>query len=276
MSHRVTDEQLRQLEASAQPVPEQAQAIRSRCGDGFLEPPDIRYMTHVDSCIASIGAGEVVDPDYTEAVELMRQTRLVVADYRQALSRWLIGWPRWRARVEFLLEQAVVDEVYDTLGEVNESDEHQKSVVEMMVARLDPVTKDLTRPEQFHDRLGAWDPAQPANVEQRFFHDITRLDLDTWKIVPNIRAMIRNVAAESRVAEVHCWIGNPEDIPALRLRVRAIADWLGGRTAQANARDVIATLGDADAYRGKRWLGSGLLNLLESHAEDERVLRLTG
>ena len=274
MSHRFTGEELGQFAAAAQPYSDAAKAIKGRCDGDFLLPPEMRFMAHIDSCIASVGAGKVVEPDNTETEKPMRVTRLTVADYRQALSRWLVGWPRRRARAEFLLEQAVVDEVYDTLGDVSRADEHQKSVVEMMVARLDPVSKDLTRPDQLHERLGAWDPPNPTNIEERFFHDITRLDLDTWKILPNIRAMIRNIAAKNRVAEVHCWIGNPEDVPPLRLRVKAIRDWFDGKTEEPDTRAIAATLGDPNAYKEKRWLASSLLNLLDSAAEDESVLRL--
>ena len=274
MEHRFTDEQLQQLADAAAPCSEVAQAIRARCGDGFLEPPDVRYVAHVDSCLVSIGAGEVVAPDVAEVEQRMRAAGITVADYRLTLSRWEIGWPRGRARGEFLIDQGIVDEVYDTLGDVNDANAHQKAVIRMMVDRLDPVTKDLTVPKQFHDRLGAWDPPQPANVEERFFHDITRLDLDTWKIVVNIQAMIRNIAAQDRVAEVHCWIGNPADIPALRRRVEAIRDWFDGNTETADTRDIVTTLGDVEAYREKRWLAASLLCLLETHAEDERVLRL--
>lgn len=215
----ITDEEMKRLADQAQPYSEFAKAVKDVCGGDFLLPPAIFYMAHVDSCIASIGAGTRVDPDYTEAKDPMASARHSAADYRQVLSRWLSGWQRWQTKGEFLLGATagpVVDEVYDTLGDVNRADKHQKSVIDMMVRRLDPLSKDLSGPEKLHERLGAWDPPVPANTEERFFHDITRLDLDTWKIIPNVRAMIRNVAASDRVAEVHCWIGNPENISALR------------------------------------------------------------
>jgi hypothetical protein len=274
MSHRFTDDQLEQFEAAAKPCSEVAKTLKRRC-EG-CEPPVVWFIAEVDACMASVAAGEWVTGDYSEYEPVMRSARLTVADYRQALSRWLEGWERWKTRHEFLLDEAVVDEVYDTLGDVKDGDEHQKSVIAMMVARLDPVTKDASRPEELHRKLGTWDPPDPANTEELLFHAITRLDLDTWKIVPNIRAMIRNVAARKQVAEEHCWIGNPADIPALRLRVKAMHDWFEGKTDEPDTRDIVATLGDPEAYKEKRWLAATLLNALDAFANDERVLRLMG
>lgn len=279
----------------AQPCSEFAKAIEDICDGDFLLPQPLYFLAHVDSCIASIGVGKVVYPDYTEAEGVMAATRRSVADYRLTLSRWLLGWPRWKPRGEFLIgiddyltwvedlaaltsgaviDGAVVNEVYDILGDVSKADRHQKSIIDMMVRRLDPVSRDLSRPEQFHGRVGTWDPPDPANIEERFFHDVTRLDMDTWKIIPNIRAMIRNVAAKDRVAEVHCWIGNPENIPALRLRVKALRNWLDGKAEEADTLEITTTLGSPDAYREKRWLAENLLNRLDSHSKDEAVLRL--
>lgn len=276
-------------------ISEFAEAMKALCAGDFLLPQPLYYMAHVDSCISGIGAGKLVDPAYSGAEAAMAASRRRVADYRLTLSRWLEGWPRWKGRGEFLMgiddylarveklaasttgavvDGAVVDEVYDTLGDVREADEHQRSVIDMMVRRLDPVSRDVSRPNQLHEQLGTWDPTDPANIEERFFHDITRLDFDTWKIVPNIRAMMRNVAAKDRVAEVHCWIGAPADIPAIRLRVKALRDWLEGKGLEADTRAIMTTLGSPDAYKEKRWLAANLLDRLDGHSKEEAVLRL--
>jgi len=291
----ITDEEMTKLEGHAQPLSEFAETIKTLCEGDFLLPQPIYFMAHVDSLIASIGAGKIVYPDYTEAETAMAAARRSAAHYRLVLSRWLWGAPRWKARGEFLMgiddyltwvegfaartsgdvvDVAVVDEVYDTLGNANKADKHQKSVIEMMVRRLDPVTKDRSRPNQLYERFGTWDPPDPANIAEQFFHDITRLDFDTWKIVPNIQAMIRNVAAKSRVAEVHCWIGNPKDIPSIGMRVKALRSWFDGEAEETDTLGIAALLGSPKAYKEKRWLAASLLNRLINHLNDESVLRL--
>jgi hypothetical protein len=73
---------------------------------------------------------------------------------------------------------------------------------------------------------------------------------------------------------LHCWIGNPGDIPALQLRTKAIRDWLAGLGQEPDTKQLVAQLGERDAYKEKVWLASLLLNLLEAHASDERVTKL--
>jgi hypothetical protein len=136
------------------------------------------------------------------------------------------------------------------------------------------VHRDLTRPKEIHKRLGTWEPKSPANLEEKLFHEVTRLDLGTWKIVPNIQTMIRNIGAKDRKQQLHCWIGNPADIPALQLHVKALRDWLAGRNDEGDTRSLVAQLGRKDAYKEKEWLASVLLHLIEKHASDERVIAL--
>ena len=264
-------QELAAIEASLHPISGPAREIHGRIGDGFLEPPDLVFVTHVDSIIASISTGKVVQPDYSEVRKVAADQRHAVEEYRLALEYWLLDWSRERSRVDLLVSPEIIDEVFDTLGM---PDEEKKPVVAMVVARLDPVHRDLSRPQEICDRLGTWEPDKPGNLSEALFHEVTRLDLGTWKMVPNIRTMIGNIGARARVQELHCWIGNPADIPKLKLRVKAITDWLDDRTEEPDTQALVATLGDKDAYKEKVWLGRVLLRLLQMHATDVRVIHL--
>ena len=271
MNRSFSKQELAEMEATAQPISPEAKVIRSQIAGGFLEPPDLVFISHVDAIIASIGAGRVLPPDYTLIRNEIAIQRTTVEDYRLAMHYWICGWERERAKRPLLVDPAIVDEVYEALGA---SDEEKKAVLKMIVARLDPVHRDLTRPNEIYQRLGTWEPENPANLEEHLFHDVTRLDLGTWKTVPNIKIMLRNIGVKDRLQEAHCWIGDPEDIPKLKARVDAISDWLEGKTGESGTREIVVTLGDKDAYREKVWLVATLLNLLETHARDERVTEL--
>ena len=57
----------------------------------------------------------------------------------------------------------------------------------MVIPRIDRDSRDLTRSYQINEMLGTWFPSPPRNLEEVFFHEITKLDLDTWKTEINIR-----------------------------------------------------------------------------------------
>ena len=79
---------------------------------------------------------------------------------------------------------------------------------------------------------------------------------------------------KDRAKEMHCWYGNPEDIPPLELRVKAIEDWLADKPTEADTQDIRELLGDKAAYKEKVWLARCFLVPLRIYAEDKRVRAL--
>jgi len=261
---------LLKLERSLEPVSEEAWAIRRNQG---LEPPDVAFMARLDACIASIAAGSLVEPDFTQVNEILRRQRQIVEDYRLAMEHWRAGWDRDRTGREIAIDPAILNEVYDNLGP---HDPDKENMVEMVAERIDPAKRDLTQPNEIHQRLGTWEPENPATLAEKLFHEVTRLDLFTWFTVPNIRAMVKNIGLKDRRWELHCWIGDPANIPRLQLYVQALDAWLADEAAEDEAAETVAMLGSRDAYKEKAWLLRCLLVPLRGFAYDRRVLRLLG
>ena len=100
------------------------------------------------------------------------------------------------------------------------------------------------------------------------------MDLGTWHTIPNIRTLLGNIGKKDRAEELHCWYGNPENIPRLETRVKAIEDWLAGNPSGADTQEIFEVLGETTAYKEKVWLARCLLVPFKIYAADERVREL--
>ena len=220
---------LLEFELTLEPISDVAWSIRKHQG---LEPPDYHFMYQVDACIASIGKGELVHVDRAAINKALREQRLIVGDYRLAMEGWMIGWSLERTRGRDASDPAVADEVYGLLSDV---DDEKKSLVAMLLARTDYASRDLARVQEIDERLKK-DPSEEPTLEEKLHDQYYQMDLGTWHTIPNIRTLLGNIGRKERAQELHCWIGNPENIPKLEVRVKAIEDWLAGRQATPNTR----------------------------------------
>ena len=259
---------LLELELSLEPISQDAWDLRK--GQG-LEPPDFEFMAQVDACIASIGKGELVHVDHAAINAALREQRLIVGDYRVAMEGWMIGWTRERTRGRDASDPAITNEVYDLLGDL---DEEKQQLVAMMLGRIDFASRDLTRVEEIGRRLRE-NPTDSPTLEEKLHDQYYQMDLGTWHTIPNIRTLLGNIGKKDRAKEMHCWYGNPENIPGLETRVQAIEHWLADKPSGPDAQEIRETLGDKAAYKEKVWLTRCFLVPLRIYAADKRVRALT-
>lgn len=249
--------ELLELEKSLEPISPIAWRIRRK---QQLEPPDFEFIEHVDSCIASIGQGQMVPIDRASVEERHRKQIEWVEKTRKALQGWQDGLTPEETKKANPDCASHVDEVFSLLGD---PDEDKRSVVEMVIPRIDRETRDLTIPNQIADRLGTWDPKESKNLQELFFHEITRLDLDTWFTEKNIQITLGNIGKKALVQETFCWVNNPDNQPLQKLRIKAIQDWVDDKRNEPDTASIVAVLGDKDAYNEKVWLARSLMVQLE-------------
>jgi len=234
-------------ELALEPISAEARQIRDRMR---FEPADMTYLDLVEMILRSIGAGRLAGPlpPVRTPERVQRLQRLV-----NALRDWTGGVSRDQARQKPGADAATVEEIYGSLGA---SDDDKRAVVALVIEKLDTGHSQRAVDIELREK--------PQSLEEALAHHVSMCDTQTWTFEHNLKILLGSIGA-TRVVKSWGepdgpigWSGpramNPAVVPRLRVIVAGLEAWLAGEPGEGDARAVVETLGQRDAYKEKRWL----------------------
>jgi beta-lactamase regulating signal transducer with metallopeptidase domain len=236
---------LLQLEASLEPISDEARAVRVYMSG--LEPAEWDYTDQLDDALAAIGGG--TPPAGRD--EKVRERLAYVEKRRQALLLWLSGTPEPEAEES---EETDVDSVRLTYSVLGAPDAEKRRLAQMVADKLGP--DDVKR----EDLESLEESAELAP----FAHRIDMHGYQLWSFDRNHELLLRSIAQKRALGEWHkpggplAWgDGHPDDRPRVEAMLRRVRSWLDATPD--------AELGAPDDYREKVWLARCLTVYLRDH-----------
>ena len=238
---------------------------------GRLEPAEDTYLTHVQTIVSAIAEGEWGD---REQPFLMPGREERLAELRDLLADWVNGVSEADA-LAAQDDDTTVERIYALLGE------HTDAKAEAVAGLVGKFSEGGDCDDVFYE----WEALpEKTTVAQKMAHHITMLDKPLWHLEYSLSVTLAGIGhgesiGDWRTAGGHLgwrnWI-NPKDLPRIKTIAAALEAWLGDGDAQGEVAEIVAALGERDAYREKAWLAGCLLHYLRTDGErsDEFVEQL--